>query len=739
MIDHLTWLHISDFHFTAEGDRFSQTVACDALLDDVDARTAEHGPISFVLVTGDIAFSGQPAEYSRAADFMKSLADRLSVEPARFFFVPGNHDVDRSAHEFALAGAIRILSSQHEVDRALGNPARIADLVDRQTAYRDFVAGFAPDQERAPTPDGLGYVAALQIEPLTVAIIGLNSAWLCGADGEATSLVIGERQLLGAFELVRQVDPHLVIALAHHPIECLTDWDQQSCRTRLLANAHFLHRGHMHEPDVTTSPHRKCVIVAAGSAHAGRFYPNSYNIVRLDLGAGISTVHPYTYRQDSRVFEPSSPITAPCVLGGEIPGTSQDLVEAITTATPSVARFAPYMTALVLGQKDEIPLQIAGSVDFVPSGVAQESDPGQAGPAIAFLGLRNLLRLHDPDLPLVDRIRDHSAAVEEFGSRLRECADLDDACRARITNASLISPGGALPLDTWMPQTAALLEDLRARQEWQLLEAQARRSLGSEDPGLARLAKRTLAEALMHSDEAQDRCEALALAEELIAEPDAIVDDCLIACGASEVQGAPERSIQLVIEALSRWPESDALVSYGRDLVTRTGDASLRSAVEAAREDHQPMSETEGFQVGIEFDSVLAAISKQIYETPLAFIRENVQNAVDALRMQASRQGIPSSDPSLNVHVTAEGNICTITEQRDRHVTGRPPKTLLDDRRQRQENQDPAWHTYTRRQPGPRRPLRPLRQEYGQAQPAQPSGAARPMGPLPGQRTPPTI
>ncbi len=74
------------------------------------------------------------------------------------------------------------------------------------------------------------------------------------------------------------------------------------------------------------------------------------------------------------------------------------------------------------------------------------------------------------------------------------------------------------------------------------------------------------------------------------------------------------------------------------------------------------MSEDDGFQVGIEFDSVLAAISKQIYETPLAFIRENVQNAIDALRMQASRQGIPSSDSSLSVRILVDGNVCEITD-----------------------------------------------------------------------------
>ena len=74
------------------------------------------------------------------------------------------------------------------------------------------------------------------------------------------------------------------------------------------------------------------------------------------------------------------------------------------------------------------------------------------------------------------------------------------------------------------------------------------------------------------------------------------------------------------------------------------------------------MGENDGFQVGIEFDSVLAAISKQIYETPLAFIRENVQNAIDALRMQAAREEIDSSNTRLNVRIRVYENVCEITD-----------------------------------------------------------------------------
>ena len=69
------------------------------------------------------------------------------------------------------------------------------------------------------------------------------------------------------------------------------------------------------------------------------------------------------------------------------------------------------------------------------------------------------------------------------------------------------------------------------------------------------------------------------------------------------------------------------------------------------------------FEIGIEFSSVLTAISKQIYDTPYAFIRENLQNAVDASRMQAGRQSVPSSDPSLRIDITVNNNVARIHDR----------------------------------------------------------------------------
>jgi molecular chaperone HtpG len=65
--------------------------------------------------------------------------------------------------------------------------------------------------------------------------------------------------------------------------------------------------------------------------------------------------------------------------------------------------------------------------------------------------------------------------------------------------------------------------------------------------------------------------------------------------------------------------------------------------------------EQKSFKVGIDFENVLRAISKQIYETPLAFIRENVQNAVDAIRIQAHREETEPGDERYRIDITVEG------------------------------------------------------------------------------------
>ena len=68
------------------------------------------------------------------------------------------------------------------------------------------------------------------------------------------------------------------------------------------------------------------------------------------------------------------------------------------------------------------------------------------------------------------------------------------------------------------------------------------------------------------------------------------------------------------------------------------------------------------FKAGIDFRSILPLISEQIYETPHAFIRENVQNAVDAVLIQAGRDGASPQDEQYRIDITVDNDTIEVRD-----------------------------------------------------------------------------
>src|SRR5512137_1856097 len=93
-------LHVSDIHFRApdclqpelDPERAYRT----RLMRDVQERAGVVGPVDAILVGGDIAFGGDPREYSVAAAWLRELQRVCGCGENRVFTVPGNHDVDRA-------------------------------------------------------------------------------------------------------------------------------------------------------------------------------------------------------------------------------------------------------------------------------------------------------------------------------------------------------------------------------------------------------------------------------------------------------------------------------------------------------------------------------------------------------------------------------------------------------------------------------------------------------------------
>ena len=59
---------------------------------------------------------------------------------------------------------------------------------------------------------------------------------------------------------------------------------------------------------------------------------------------------------------------------------------------------------------------------------------------------------------------------------------------------------------------------------------------------------------------------------------------------------------------------------------------------------------------------MLETIAARIYDNQFAFLRENVQNAIDAVRMQAQRDRRPSGDSSYRIDIHVAGNSASISD-----------------------------------------------------------------------------
>ena len=142
-------LHLSDIHFrepectTPELDENRHVRT--RLMQDARRRCKALGGLDAILVGGDIAFKGHPAEYEAAHAWLVDLADQCGCPVERIYVIPGNHDIDR--------GAIARSQATQNTHRAIREAASHSRKNVLLAQLRDADAGralFTPLTELAP-------------------------------------------------------------------------------------------------------------------------------------------------------------------------------------------------------------------------------------------------------------------------------------------------------------------------------------------------------------------------------------------------------------------------------------------------------------------------------------------------------------------------------------------------------------------------------------------------------------
>ena len=249
---------------------------------------AQLGDMDAVLVVGDIAARGKPADYDRAASFLDRTCDLVGLAPENVVCVPGNHDIDRDQHG-ALHDAARFHLRRvdaRKISDALLRLLREEDgmqtLLKPLQAYNAFALryGCAIDRELLVWKPKI-----LRLGARNLCLHGINSAWVCdGTDSFASDT---ERAVVGLFQLtpIAQDPSAISIALCHHPLGWLRDADLVA---PWLARAQVVLTGHEHQAGIEVSDDHRSLRIASGAVNPAQTHAAwlpAYNVIDIELTA----------------------------------------------------------------------------------------------------------------------------------------------------------------------------------------------------------------------------------------------------------------------------------------------------------------------------------------------------------------------------------------------------------------------------------------------------------------------
>nr|WP_294810185.1 metallophosphoesterase [uncultured Sphingomonas sp.] len=310
----LVALHLSDIHFgqergeAVEINRDARDQVVVKVSEIAKARlAASKAPIGGIIVTGDIAYSGQKTQFDEAVLWLTELSDAAGSDRLSVQVVPGNHDVDRGK-SFMLSSMMKeLLAKGRELlDKVLGNPGDCTALYRRFDAYQEFANGYGCPLDINGGNAGMKRHTFAPGKNLN--LLGLNSALLCSGEENAKTpqLLLGARQ-----RIIKEAPDAEYAILVHHPMRWLEDgddtWNYIDNRARVLMC------GHEHKPNVEmrkTKSGREVLVIDAGATvpdEVTEEFTYTFNVIEMDLSADGKaidvTVDTYKWLQDEVRFE----------------------------------------------------------------------------------------------------------------------------------------------------------------------------------------------------------------------------------------------------------------------------------------------------------------------------------------------------------------------------------------------------------------------------------------------------
>jgi hypothetical protein len=266
----------------------------------VAAARAERLEISdcYVVVPGDIAYSGRKSEYDLATEFFNALLSAISVQfpnvTPQIVFSAGNHDCDLTTASDIRAAGLK----KEQIPGLKIEGGFVREFLAVQNAFRDFVAGFGQFAKDESTRLH-GRVTFTTSSDRVVAFTCINSAWM-STNPEGNALLFPNQ--LHTRPEGRNADPE--VTLIHHPIGWFEPDNGTCLRESIERGADIVLLGHEHRHESFNKSNSQLNLeyVAGQAMYDPRTPNNGFNLVLVDPAAHEYSVATFVWRDSKFVF-----------------------------------------------------------------------------------------------------------------------------------------------------------------------------------------------------------------------------------------------------------------------------------------------------------------------------------------------------------------------------------------------------------------------------------------------------
>ncbi|MCI0698297.1 metallophosphoesterase, partial [candidate division KSB1 bacterium] len=225
-------LHLSDLHWS-ENTKADQEIVITELLKDLVSITEDRRP-DCIVFSGDLVYSGTGIlsfEAAKAA-FLDRIRDALGLSDNSILICPGNHDVDRKKAldddylEIGLKNKLISRDSLNEhLDKYIETTGR-DESVSRLNYFFNFYDKYFGSNAILRTRYVNCFIDKRGDGDIGFAVF--NTAWRSTGAGESERrhILLGERVVDLATKMLSECRTR--IAVMHHPLEWLANWDQKT-------------------------------------------------------------------------------------------------------------------------------------------------------------------------------------------------------------------------------------------------------------------------------------------------------------------------------------------------------------------------------------------------------------------------------------------------------------------------------------------------------------------------------